>query len=60
LNTSQKLLDKVVDFRTQADGLITYLWNEIEASHDKLEPEKKREQCSKYGVVYIYRPNEPR
>ncbi|WP_062123634.1 hypothetical protein [Geofilum rubicundum] len=58
LNTSHKLLDKVVEFRTQADGLITHLWNEIEAAHDQQEPSLKREKCSDYGVVYVYRPTE--
>ncbi len=60
LNTSQKLLNKVVEFRTQSDALITNLWNEIEAAHDQLEPELKREKCTEYGVVYVYRPTESR
>ncbi|MCA1744130.1 MAG: hypothetical protein LC643_00145 [Bacteroidales bacterium] len=60
LSTSQKLLDKVLDFRTQADALITNLWNEVEAAHDQLAPDIKREKCSQYGVVYVYRPSEAR
>lgn len=60
LNTSQKLLDKVVDFRTQADVLITNLWNEIEEGHDQLASDLKREKCTEYGVVYVYRPTESR
>ncbi len=60
LNTSQKLLDKVVEFRTQSDALITNIWNEIEATHDHLEPDLKREKCTEYGVVYVYRPTESR
>lgn len=60
LNTSQKLLDKVVDFRAQADALITSLWNEIEEGHDDLAPDLKRDKCSEYGVVYVYRPSESR
>lgn len=58
LNTSQKLMEKVTDYRTQADRLITNLWNEIEASHEALDPDQKRDASSDYGVVYVFRPSE--
>lgn len=58
LSTSQKLLDKVIEYRAQADRLITNLWNNVEETYDKLDPDLKREKCSQYGVVYVYRPTE--
>ncbi len=58
LNTSQKLLEKVTDYRLQADKIITALWNEIEANFKDLPAEKRRNECSKYGIVYVFRPSE--
>ncbi|HKL72271.1 MAG TPA: hypothetical protein VJ855_06400 [Marinilabiliaceae bacterium] len=58
LATSQKLMDRVIDYRLQADRLITEIWNEIEASHEELSPEEKREECASYGIVYVFRPSE--
>jgi hypothetical protein len=58
LVTSQKLMDKVIDYRVHADFLIAAVWNEVEAFYDDLSPELKREKCSKYGVVYVLRPSE--
>jgi len=58
LATSQKLLAKVTDYRLQADAIITTLWNEVEDTYADMDAELKREKCSKYGVVYVYRPTE--
>ncbi|TCO11060.1 hypothetical protein EV194_101694 [Natronoflexus pectinivorans] len=58
LATSHKLLDKVNDYREQADKLITTVWNEVEAKNENLSPDERREICSHYGVVYVYRPSE--
>lgn len=58
LATTQKLMDKVTDYRSRADSLVTQLWNEIETFHDSMQPNEKREACSNYGVTYAYRPAE--
>ena len=58
LHTSRKMHDKVAIERETADELILNIWNEVEASFNDLEPDKKREKASAYGVVYIYRPSE--
>lgn len=58
LATSSKLMEKVAEFRTQADRLIIQLWNEIESFYDHLEPVERRRRCSDFGVVYVYRPSE--
>lgn len=58
LKTSQKMHDKVAVERETADQIIVNIWNEVEATFNELEPDKKREKASDYGVVYIYRPSE--
>lgn len=58
INTSQKLMDRVIDYRVEADRLITEIWNEIEASYEELSAEEKREECANYGIVYVFRPSE--
>jgi hypothetical protein len=58
LNTSRKLMDKVNDYRMKADKLIVDIWNEVEAAYDDLSLDEKREKCTHYGVVYVFRPNE--
>lgn len=58
LATSTKLMEKVAEFRTQADRLIIQLWNEIESFYEHLEPVERRRRCSDFGVVYVYRPSE--
>jgi hypothetical protein len=49
---------KVSDLRPACDKLITQAWNEIEEYYANETPERKREQCSKYGVTYVMRPYE--
>lgn len=58
LNTSQKLLEKVNDFRTQADRIILDIWNEVEKNFEALPADMKRTKGSEYGLVYVYRPSE--
>ncbi len=58
LSTSQKLMEKVAEYRNQADDLITLVWNEIEKTYENLDPEEKRQICSEYGIVYVFRPGE--
>lgn len=49
---------KVASLRTKADEIILDIWNEVENHFDDLEPDKKREQCMQYGLVYVYRKSE--
>ncbi len=58
LNTTQKLLEKVNNQRKEADSIILDIWNEVEKSFDKLEPDDKRAKGSEYGLVYVFRPSE--
>jgi len=58
LITSQKLQEKVNEIRINADKLILEIWNEVEQAHDSLPPDKKREFCKKYGLIYFLRASE--
>ena len=52
--------DKVSSLRPECDGIICRLWNEVEEYYSKETVERKREQASRYGVQYVYRPSERR
>ncbi len=56
--TTHKMVAKVAQRREEADGLILDLWNQTEAAFEHLPANLKREMCSTYGVVYVYRPSE--
>jgi len=58
LITSQKLQEKVNEFRANADKLILEIWNEVEQAYIDLPPDKKREICKKYGLIYFLRASE--
>lgn len=55
---SNRANTKVSDLRPACDKLITQAWNEIEEYYSHETPERKREQCAKYGVTYVLRPYE--
>ncbi len=55
---SQKMHSMVVGKRQEANRLILQVWDETEGTFSHLDAETRREACSAYGVVYIYRPNE--
>lgn len=58
LNTSQKLLDKVSEYRIQADRIIVDIWNEVEKTFESMSNDEKRTKSADYGLVYVYRPSE--
>ncbi|MBP8790057.1 MAG: hypothetical protein KBH01_01350 [Breznakibacter sp.] len=58
LNTTEKLHEKVREFRERANGLILELWNEVEGSFGVVDSDEKRQVCIDYGIVYFYRPHE--
>lgn len=49
---------KVANLRQKADELIQQMWNEVETSMLHLEDDERREQASRYGIVYVYRASE--
>ncbi len=51
-------LQKISELRDTADEIILNIWNEVEQSYNNLQPELKRLEASKYGVVYVFRKNE--
>lgn len=55
---STRTNSKVSSLRPTCDKLITQAWNEIEEYYGSETPERKREQCSKYGITYVLRPYE--
>ena len=58
LNTTQKLQEKVNEYRLFSDKLIADIWNDVEKKYEHLPQAEKREQCKKYGVVYFLRAYE--
>ena len=57
-NRSQRAQEKLNDKRTQVDGVIQQIWNEVEDTYNDLPEEMKREKASEYGLVYVFRKSE--
>jgi hypothetical protein len=57
-NRSQRAQDQLNIKRTQVDGVIQQIWNEVENTFNDLPEELKREKASEYGLVYVFRKNE--
>ena len=55
-----RILNNVVELRTQADEIILNIWNEVEKYHANLPDDIMREKAAEYGVSYVYRRNELR
>jgi len=55
---SQRAQDLLNSKRTEVDGVIQQVWNEVEHSYTDLPEEMKREKASDYGLVYVFRKNE--
>lgn len=51
-------LKELEKLREQADEVILSLWNQIESHFASLPPEKRFDECRKYGVIYYYRRGE--
>ena len=51
---------QLAELRPRADEIISCIWNEVEASFKDLPDHLRREKASDYGVVYVYRKNEPK
>lgn len=50
--------DVLESLRSSIDEIIQQTWNEIEETYRDLPEEIRREKCSEYGVVYVFRKNE--
>ncbi|MPQ49132.1 hypothetical protein GCQ56_19200 [Marinifilum sp. N1E240] len=57
-NNTHRFSEKVAEYRTDADKLILELWNEVEKKFDEFSDEIKREKCTDYGIVYVWRKGE--
>ena len=58
-NSTARYLKNVADMRDKIDDLIKQIWDEIEASYQRLPPYKRWKKCASCGVIYYYRKNEP-
>ncbi len=56
--TTQKMHEKVTDLREKADNLILHIWNEVETKFEELPGETRRDKCTDYGIVYVFRKHE--
>ena len=56
--TTRKLHDKMAEMREKADILILHIWNEVEKKHEDLPADIKRDKCTDYGIVYVFRKHE--
>ncbi len=57
-HNTQRMLNELDTLRTKADEIILSIWNEVEDSFKDLPDDLKREKCTEYGLVYVYRKNE--
>ncbi|WP_209319793.1 hypothetical protein [Ancylomarina longa] len=57
-NNTQRFSDKALEYRDKADQLILNIWNEVEAHYSNLPIDERREKCSEYGVIYVWRKEE--
>jgi len=55
---SQHAQEQLNDKRSQVDGVIQQIWNEVEDTFNDLPEEMRREKASEYGLVYVFRKNE--
>ena len=51
---------EIIRTRKEADFLIVTLWDQIENFFKDLPDQMKRQKAAEYGVIYVYRTNEPR
>ncbi len=57
-NITDRYAATVNQLRIDADNIILMLWNEIEETFNFGSDQEKRENASKYGVVYVFRKHE--
>ncbi len=55
---SQRAQDQLNERRSQVDGVIQQIWNEVEHTYTDLPEEMRRDKASEYGLIYVFRKNE--
>jgi len=55
---SQRAQEHLNERRSQVDGVIQQIWNEVELTYGDLPEEMRREKASEYGLIYVFRKNE--
>ncbi len=55
---SQRAQEQLNEKRSEVDGVIQQIWNEVEHTFNELPEEMRREKSSDYGLVYVFRKNE--
>jgi hypothetical protein len=55
---SSRYFSELASLRKTADSLIAEIWDEVEEHFKDLAYEQRRQECSRYGVVYVFRKNE--
>lgn len=58
ISTSKRSSKLVSELRTEVDKIILQIWNEVEQTFFQLDDLQKRENCSEYGVSYVFRKRE--
>ena len=51
-------ISQTAEMRSEADELITSIWNEVEAKFTALPEDQRRIRAEKYGLVYVFRKSE--
>jgi len=57
-NRSQRAQEKLNEWRSDVDGVIQQIWNEVEHTYKNLPEEMRREKATEYGLIYVFRKNE--
>jgi len=55
---SQRAQDHLNERRSQVDGIIQQIWNEVEHTYRDLPEDMRREKAIEYGLIYVFRKNE--
>ena len=55
---SQRAQGHLNERRSQVDGVIQQIWNEVEHTYADLPEEMRREKAIEYGLIYVFRKNE--
>ena len=55
---SQRAQEHLNQRRSQIDGVIQQIWNEVEHTYGDLSEEMRREKAGEYGLTYVFRKNE--
>lgn len=57
-SNTQRFSEQVAQRRYEADQIILDIWNEVESYYKDMPEQERREICSRYGLVYVWRKSE--